>query len=234
MRIPNALALSLIILALSVAPLGCAKAPKRTSLTSDSSSWNADELLQASRDAAATAAQEANRGEAKDMALKGVAFAEQCLELEPESAGCYFWRAANTGLYYRIRIIGYQRGVKQMIADCKRVIAIDPSYEYGGAYRLLGQIYTQLPQTGSHVDSITRDLGLAESYLHKAVTIAPDYPENQLALAETLFAEGKFSQAIEHLADAKELSSHWRSDSAYPEWKIQTTKLEKKLAKAMR
>jgi hypothetical protein len=65
----------------------------------------------------------------------------------PEEAGCYYYRAVNTGLYHEVKIVGYQKGVKQMIEDCEMVIKLDPKYDHGGAYRILGQIYTKLPQT---------------------------------------------------------------------------------------
>ena len=110
-------------------------------------SWTTQKLLMASKDAAAASMDEKNRGKAKDLAVDGIDFAERCLMRDPENAGCYYWRAVSTGLYYKIRVIGYQDGIRQMIADCKKVIEIDPSYDSGGAYRMLGQIYTKLSKT---------------------------------------------------------------------------------------
>ena len=59
-------------------------------------------------------------------------------------------------------------GIKQMIEDCKTVIEVNPDYDHAGAYRMMGGIYTKLPQTGGNVESITRNLPLAEEYLKKA------------------------------------------------------------------
>ena len=200
--------------------------------TAKGPSWNAERLLVASRDSARESMKETNRRKAKELAQKGVGYAEHCLMLLPEEAGCYYWRAINTGLYYRVHIIGYQRGVKKMIEDCHKVIDIDASYDHGGAYRVLGQIYTQLPQTGGHADSITRDLPLAEHYLRKALRLAPDYPENHLALAETLLAQGKIAEAIKALTVAQELVPQWRNDTSYEEWKHNALTLEREIARA--
>jgi tetratricopeptide (TPR) repeat protein len=229
MRNSNALiaaALALTLLA------GCSAAnPKKTSFA-DGSSWNASELMDASRDAAYSSIETKDRGEAKGLAESGIEYSDRCLMGAPEEPGCYYWRAVNTGLYYKIHIVGYQKGIKGMISDCNRVITLDPKYDHAGAYRILGEIYTQLPQTAGRPDSITRDLELAEGYLRKAVRLAPSYPENRLALAENLFRQDKIGDALEELSSAKELTPQWRKDVSYNDWRDATFDLERKIARA--
>lgn len=188
-------------------------------------------LLDSSKEAAYAAMKEKDRGDVKELTRKGISSAERCLMRAPENEGCYYWRAINTGLYYRVKIIGYQTGIKRMIDDCNQVIKINPKYDYAGAYRVLGQVYTQLPQTGARPDSITRDLPLAEDYLKKAVLLAPDYPENHLALAETYFEEKKFADALDALSRSKGLAPLWKHDLSYDDWNEQMQGLEKKIAK---
>ena len=211
---------------------GCAGSKSSNLKIADTSGLGAEELLVASRNSAQKSMRISNRKESKTEALAGREYAKLCLERMPENAGCYYWRAVNTGLYYSIHIIGYQRGIKQMIADCKKVNKLSPSYEHAGAYRMLGQLYTQLPQTAGRPDSITRDLSLADDYLQKAIEIAPDYPENRLSYASTLLAEGKTSEAAKELAKTKELMPHWKKDISYNDWKKTTLTLDKKIAKA--
>jgi len=184
-----------------------------------------------SRELALKAMEEKDRGKSKDYAEKGMEIAERCLMHAPENAGCRYWRAVNTGLYYKIRVVGYQSGIRKMIDDCNAVISLDPKYEHAGAYRMLGQLYTQLPQTGGNVESVTRDLSLAESYLKKAVELAPDYPENYLSLAENYLSQEKFGDAIEALADAKSLVQQWKHDASYEDWKVSFRGLEKQIDK---
>jgi hypothetical protein len=211
---------------------GCAGKKASKLNIADTSSWGAEKLLVASRSAAHKSMKSSSNKDAKVEAQTGSKYAELCLEQMPENAGCYYWRAVNTGLYYSIHIIGYQRGIKQMISDCKNVIKLEPGYEQAGAYRMLGQLYTQLPQTAGRPDSITRDLTLADEYLKKSIKIAPDYPDNRLSYASTLLAEGKTSGAAKELAKARELMPHWKKDISYNEWKETTLALDKKIAKA--
>lgn len=223
---------TILIFIMAIVLAGCAGKGEEQTTVAKNGIWNAQKLLDSSKNAAHSSMKATDRGTAKDLAKEGIGYAEHCLMLAPENAGCYYWRAVNTGLYYRIRIVGYQRGIKQMIEDCKSAISIDPKYDNAGAYRMLGQIYTKLPQTGANVDSITRDLALAEEYLRKAVQLSPDYPENYLALATTLFEERKIADAIEALSNTKELAPHWQNDISYSEWDKEMQGLEKDIAKS--
>lgn len=211
---------------------GCGSGRDSSSSFASSTSWGAQKFVAASRDAALAALQERNNGKAKDLAQQGRDYAERCLMTAPEEPGCYYWRAVNTGVYYRLHVLGYQTGVKQMIADCEKVIELDPRYDHGGAYRILGQLYTQLPQTGGRPDSITRDLSKAEEALRKAVQLSPDYPENHLALAETLVAQEKFSEALASLTQARDLAPRWKHDVSYNDWRTDSLALQKKIDKA--
>lgn len=220
-----------VVIALAVMA-GCSTSKSKRTSFADNTSWGASELVEASRDAAHSSMKAKSRRDAKEMAEKGIEYAESCLMSTPEEPGCYYWRAVNTGLYYKIHIIGYQKGIKRMISDCKKVIELDPKYDHAGGYRILGELYTYLPQTAGRPDSITRDLDLAEEYLRKAVRTAPEYPENHLALAEVLFRQDKFAAALEQTTEAKDLTPHWRADVSYEEWQNTTFDLENKIARA--
>lgn len=141
------------------------------------------ELTSLAQQKAKLAAQ-AKRSNMKTLAEEGVAASNECLAHAPEEAACYYWRAVNTGLYYQAHIIGYQTGVKQMIADAHKAITLDAHYQHAGAYRLLGELYSQLPETSSRTDNIVRDLDKAETYFQKAFALAPQYAENAKNLAK--------------------------------------------------
>lgn len=190
------------------------------------------EFIAKSRDAAEKSMREKNRKRARRMAETGKKYAERCVSIAPDTPGCYYWRAVNTGLFHRVHLVGYQRGIKRMINDCDRVIDLEPSYDNAGAYRILGQIYTKLPQTGGTAESITRDLDLAEKYLREAIHTAPDYPENYVTLAETLLEKDNVEESIAALEKAKELAPHWKTDISYEDWQATMRSLDKKIAKA--
>lgn len=224
----------LIIIIIAALITACAAQKKEPITSAGVAKSTAGELLAKAKEASERAQTASNREQQKNWALHGVSVAEQCLMRAPEESGCYYYRAINTGLYHEVKIVGYQKGVKQMIEDCEKVIKLDPRYDHGGAYRILGQIYTKLPQTGGRADNITRDLTKAEDYLRQAVRIDPSYPENHLFLAETLFEEEKFVEASSELATANEQTPHWRLDKSHNEWQLTIKDLEKKIARRTR
>lgn len=209
--------------------------PKNGPITSaDVAKMTGPELLKKAKESSELAQTAKDRESQRNWAEHGISVAEQCLMRTPEEPGCYYYRAVNTGLYHEVKIIGYQKGVKQMIDDCNKIIELDPKYDHGGAYRILGQIYTKLPQSVGRPDSVTRDLEKAEDYLRQAVRIDPDYPENHLFLAETLLDEEKFVEASSELATANEQSPRWRHDVSHDDWQLTIKDLEKKIARRTR
>ena len=65
-----------------------------------------------------------------------------------------------------------------------------PDYEYGGAYRVLGRLYTKLPGL------LGGDLDKAEEYLRKAVELGPKFWLNHLYLAHVLAEKGRCEDAM--------------------------------------
>ena len=221
-----------LITAMLLFSVACAA--KKPAVTTTTKSMTAEELLKVAKESSERAQETTNRSKQRNWALHGISVAEQCLMRQPEEPGCYYYRAINTGLYHEVKIVGYQRGVKRMISDCQKVIQLDPKYDHGGAYRILGQLYTKLPQTTGRPDSITRDLDKAEDYLEQALRIAPNYPENYIFIAETLIEKEKVDQAENAINTAKELTPRWRHDFSYDGWQETIQKLEKKIAKKIK
>jgi len=222
----------LLIIGLTLFMAACASTPKSGPVTSaDTERMTARQLVALAKESSEHAQTVKDKESQRNWALHGVSVSEQCLMRAPEEPGCYYYRAINTGLYHEVKIIGYQKGVKQMIDDCEKVIKLDPKYDHGGAYRILGQIYTKLPQSVGRPDSVVRDLDKAEEYLRKAMRIDPDYPENHLYLAETLFEKEKFAEATAELAAASDLSPRWRLDKSHDTWQSSIKELQRKITK---
>ena len=75
----------------------------------------------------------------------------------------------------------------------QQVIAIDPAYEYGGAYRVLGRMYYKLPGfAGGGVDrSITN--------LKKSLEYAPNVSTTHIFLAESYIKQKDYQSAKNEL-----------------------------------
>lgn len=135
-------------------------------------------------------------------AKAGRVVADRCVQQRPQEAACYYHRAVLTGQYYRLHIFGYQRGLKQMVRDCERVNQLDPKMGEGGGYRILGQIYAQVPQTAARPGDLVRDLDAAVGYAAQAVAVAPASVDSAMAYCETLLAAEDWDTARRVCADA--------------------------------
>jgi tetratricopeptide (TPR) repeat protein len=108
------------------------------------------------------------------------------LKLNPGSAPANFWTGVNMALY------GQTVGILKMLFTLPTVrgylynsAKIDPSYAYGGAYRILGKIEQELP--GILGGSYDR----ARQYYEKAIIAAPDEPMNYLFMADLALKTGR-------------------------------------------
>ncbi len=217
-----------ILYALFIPLSGCKKQPHPLPIPTPEK-WTGQDYLNAAQNNALAVELMPKNKIAKNKAQQGIQFAKQCILLLPNNAGCYYWHAVNTGLYYQIRIIGYQRGIKQMIADANKVIVLDRYYAHGGAHRMLGQLYLELPQTTIHPDDITRNIELSLNYLQGAVTLSPNFPENRLLLARAYLKLNQIQDAIEEFTHAKALVLDWQENPSYLIWKKQIEQIEKNL-----
>lgn len=157
-----------------------------------------DAQLNAAIDAFQSAEDSLHRKDKRDYAHKGMIYAERCLELDPSKAPCYFYKATNTGLYYEAHIFGYPTGMVRIAEAAQKVLELDPGYEAGGAYRILGKLYLEAPSFNIGSNEVTRDLEKSQQYLKQAVTDYPDYPENHLFFAELCLAIDEVELARTH------------------------------------
>ncbi|OGP15956.1 MAG: hypothetical protein A3I75_01030 [Deltaproteobacteria bacterium RIFCSPLOWO2_02_FULL_50_16] len=173
---------------------------------------NIDDLLKATTDAYHLAEKVKARGDQMLVAKKGMRYADLCLQKNKSLPDCHYYKALNTGLYYEARVVGYHKGLKIIVEEAQKVIDLDPSYDYGGGYRVLGRLYAKIPAFAVGKTAVRRDLDKSIDYLQKAITIAPHYPENYLFLADSLYESNRLKEAL------KILHQMW-SHPLQPEWR---------------
>lgn len=131
---------------------------------------------------------------------RGKKLGQRMVERHPESAPLKFWYAVNLGRWseeYGIVAAAREGIAGTMRQLCKDVIRLDPRYEGGGGYWLLGRVHYKTPYIPlfltwpSNQDAI----GLFE----RALEIAPDEPLTHLYYAEVLHAEGRTEEGLDHL-----------------------------------
>ncbi len=132
-----------------------------------------------------------------DIFEKGIFFAKKAVSLNPKSIGGHFWLGVSYGVY------GEARGVFKSLSligpikdEMQAVISSDPSYQDGGAHRVLGRLYFKVPGIfgGSKRKSV--------EHLKKAIGFGPNNPMNHLYLAETYLKMGEKDLARKELEGA--------------------------------
>jgi tetratricopeptide (TPR) repeat protein len=124
-------------------------------------------------------------------------------------ARVYFWAAINWGAWSQtVGLWGaVQQGVANHLHDYTRVaIALEPEYEDGGAFRLLGRLHARLPRVPWVSSWVDRDQAIP--LIERAYEIAPENPGNRLLLAVTLLelAPERRPQALELLGEVARLT----------------------------
>ncbi len=117
-------------------------------------------------------------------------------------ARLYFWSAIDWGAWSRtVGLLGAVRqGVANRLLRYTRItIALEPAYEDGGAFRLLGRLHATLPRVPLLSGWVDREQALP--LVERAYALAPEHPGNRLLLALTLLdlAPERRRQALELL-----------------------------------
>jgi tetratricopeptide (TPR) repeat protein len=112
--------------------------------------------------------------EGRDAALHAAALDDSC-------AACHFWGAINLVLYGQaVGVFKTYFSLGEVKKHLKASLKDDPTYAYGGAYRLLGQIDHFLPRI------LGGSRKRAKGYYEQAIQVAPGEPLNYLFLARLL------------------------------------------------
>jgi hypothetical protein len=134
----------------------------------------------------------------------------EAAEVRPSDvARLYFWSAINLGAWSRNA--GLLSAVRQGVANRIHrhtliTIALEPEYEQGGAFRLLGRLHAELPRVPFVSGWVDRNESIP--LLERAYAMAPDNPGNRLLLALTLLdlAHERRSEALDLLKQVEGLT----------------------------
>jgi tetratricopeptide (TPR) repeat protein len=170
------------------------------------------------------------------IAEEGIAACKQALEQAPDSAPLHYYLGLNQGELARTKTLGALRLVDQMEREFTRSIALDSSFDYGGAERSLGLLYRDAPALAS-IGSKTK----ARAHLQRALELAPVYPENRLNLIES---ELKWGDRNGARRDLKLLEEGWAAAqkqfsgpdwaSSWSDWEARSEKVKKILEEPAR
>lgn len=155
---------------------------------------------------------------------RGIADAKKAIAINPDSLGGHYWLGVSYGLY------GSAKGVTKSLSlinpikeEMAKVIEIDPKYDEGGPYRVLGRLYFKVPGIfgGSNSEAIKN--------LKQAIAYGPSRWLNHLYLAEVYMDEGENDKAKELLQRIIQGPAPQGLEPDYVLWKAEAQELMKKL-----
>lgn len=126
----------------------------------------------------------------KPIFSKGIEYAKKAIALGPDKADGHFWLGVNYGVYGeakgKLKSLSLVKPIKE---EMRRVLEIDPAYDRGGADRVLGRVYHEVPGIagGSEKKSL--------EHLLKAVEYGPRVGLNLLYLADTYLSLDRVEDA---------------------------------------
>ncbi len=146
---------------------------------------------------------------------KGVEYGEEGVEVNKHSLEANFWLAVNYGSY------GQEKGIMKSLSlitpikeSAEKVLTLDESYFYGGAWRVLGRLYHKAPGFPLSIGNSKKALECFE----KALEFGPKFYLNHLFIAEFYISDRKKDKAREHLEwilEAELNANHEIEDEVY-------------------
>jgi len=136
----------------------------------------------------------ADKNAKKQIFQQGIDYAKKAVELGPDKVEGHFWLGVCYGVYGEAKgVLKSLSLVKPIKEEMRRVLEIDPAYDKGGADRILGRVFHEVPGLfgGSEKKSL--------EHLLKAVEYGPRVGLNLLYLADTYISLGQIDKARQTL-----------------------------------
>lgn len=152
--------------------------------------------------------------EREEIAKEGIAACRKSVALAPKLAAAHYYLALNLGQLARTKRLGALGIVDEMEQALTRTVQLDPRFDYGGAHRALGLLYSEAPGWPISIGNRAK----ARANLERAVALAPDFPENRLSLAEALL---KWRDKLNFQRQVQALRELWpKAEKQFegPEW----------------
>jgi tetratricopeptide (TPR) repeat protein len=121
-----------------------------------------------------------NKKEKGKIVKEAIQYAKQAISVNPDGVEGHFWLGVNYTKYGEIKgVLKALFLISPTKREMRKVIQLNDTYEGGGAYVVLGRVYSQVPGILGGSDKKARQ------YYEKARKICPFNSLNLLFLAET-------------------------------------------------
>ena len=133
---------------------------------------------------------------------KGKELGEKYVKNYPDSAPFQFWYLVNLGSWSEVYgiITAAREGVAEIMKEhSEKIISLDPEYENGGGYFMLGAVHFKSPYIPFLLSWPDNDDAI--KYLTKALNIGEATPNQKVYLAQAMYKDGQKSRAIDMLKE---------------------------------
>jgi hypothetical protein len=143
------------------------------------------------------------------LAQTGIAACRQALARAPKSAPAHYYLAMNFGQLAEAEApsLAAYKLVREIEREFKAATELDEKFDFGGPPRCLGLLYRDAPGWPISIGSKRK----AREFLDRAAALSPDFPENQLNLAESCL---RWHQPAEVERALKKLDACWSAAQA--------------------
>jgi tetratricopeptide (TPR) repeat protein len=135
-----------------------------------------------------------NNGDKKRIFEQGIYHAKKAVQLAGDKPEGHYWLGINYGVYGEAKgILKSLSLVKPIKEEMNKVLALDPSFDDGGADRVLGRVYHELPgfAGGSKKKSL--------EHLLKSKEMGPGVGLTRIYLADTYLSLDEIEKARQEL-----------------------------------
>ena len=142
----------------------------------------------------------------------------------PDSPAFRFWYLVNLGSW--AEEYGVISAAREGVADLmrkhsKKIISLDPEFENGGGYFMLGAVHYKSPYIPFILSWPDNDKAI--SYLSKSINIGEAIPNQKVYFAQALYKDGKKNEAIKLLEEVANMQPS--TDERVRDWdQIDTAK----------
>ena len=137
---------------------------------------------------------------------KGKELGEKYVKIYPDSAPFQFWYLVNLGSWSEVYgiITAAREGVAEIMKEhSEKIISLDPEYENGGGYFMLGAVHFKSPYIPFLLSWPDNDDAI--KYLTKAINVGEATPNQKIYLAQAMYKDGQKSYAINMLKEVSNM-----------------------------
>ena len=147
------------------------------------------------------------KDEQKTVFDKAISLALNYIDRYPQKPGFHYWYLTNLGSWAEVYgiLTAAREGVADQMKDhAMKIIALDPEYEDGGGYLMLGAVHYKSP----YIPFILSwpDNEEAVKWLQKAFTTGEATPVQKVYLAQALYKEKQRNKAITILQEVSNMT----------------------------